>query len=384
MNAIEVYILEEEGTNQACGACPGGCEKDDDLLLVEGAKIDHHTAISSSSSSNNNRGSSSSSYHETFLPVGHTTFMQPIIFGDGMDYAECHLYYQTREAQTKGGVLRRQRRDDNTTAAPSIGTTMRRLSDWNNHDGSALKAAAATNKPGASVADPKKVVKPILRYNNNKPKKLQQHHTESRTSTLGFDEDPCSPRKIVNNSLRKSSALLRRCSFSEYPADLVFDARGPDACGDGSDNGDENCSAHHRRSQSVRHIIGGPSRCSQPERPRVSFHDRVEVHTIDPVADIPYETRRKLWMTKLEMLQALRDAALRQWEEERARQSAEFARLFPMEDDDDDDDDDYNEVDCPAFDFFNQEELDDEDEYMGGISTVQDEQPMGFASLIVS
>jgi len=372
MNAIEAYVREEEeGTIQACAgapSCRGGGEDADTLLRVEEVNVDRDATISSRG--NNNRGSSSTSYHELYLPAGHETYMQPIIFGDGMDYAECNLYYQTREAQTKGGVLRRQRHDYETTAAPAT-MRLRRLSAWDSH-GSAAVTVAATTK----TADPKKVIKPIIRYNNNnntKPKNMQQQHQSSGSTLSGGD--PWSPRKIVHNNLQMCSALPRRCSFSELPADSVLlDAREV-YCSSGGSSGDENGFAFcQRRSQSVRHIMLGAAASSQhqPAAQRVSFQERVMVHTIDPVADIPYETRRNLWMTKLEMLQALQDAAFREWVEERARQSAEFARLFPLEDDEDND----NEVDG-GMELFDQEEMDDEDEFMQGISSIQEQRPMG-------
>lgn len=46
-------------------------------------------------------------YHELFLQNGGEMFLRPIMFEDGMDFAESELYYSTMEAQKLGGAIRR-------------------------------------------------------------------------------------------------------------------------------------------------------------------------------------------------------------------------------------------------------------------------------------
>ena len=283
---MDAYVREEECiTSQAC------CDRRDP------AQDDHRE--SKQAVNEQQLWTGRDQYHELFLPSGHERYLKPIVFGDGMDYLECDLYYQTREAQANGGVLRRRR------------------SSW--VDSSTRNNCFA----GKSIhAD---VVKPTFRQS-------------------------CSTRKLQKSMIpnsSKRSCLLRRYSFTASPTDHLMDGAKQDVT----------VAPPFSRSQSVRDD-GNP--------PRVTFQHHVEVQTIDPIQDIPCEVRRALWMSKKEMWQAIQEEAVRAWEEQRANQSAEFARLFPMEKDDEDARSDDSVFDC-VNDVFEQEELEDEEEFMSGL-----------------
>ena len=311
MNAIEAYVLEEERTtHQVCDDLRDPAQDSDGEAQQQFAVNDEQ------------RRHHDQQYHELFWPPGNdTSYLKPIVFGDGMDYAECHLYYRTHEAQAKGGVLtrRQQGRMMAGNARPSVQSEHR------------LRWFSSAGKSSDTTG-----LRPIIRRRNNhqsSPKKRQE---------------PCSPRSS------RRSGLLRRCSFTvAHPADRL---------GDSSGHGENTTrDSLFPRSQSVRDV--GHRKSSSP---RVTFQRHVEVHTIDAVRDIPYEVRRALWMSRSEMLQSIQKAASRAWEEQRAKQSADFARLFPMEEDDEEERSDDEEI-GDENDVFKEEEMKDEEEFMSGL-----------------
>jgi len=92
-----------------------------------------------------------------------------------------------------------------------------------------------------------------------------------------------------------------------------------------------------RRSKSARDLCSNRSnRHPSDDGARVSFKKHIQVTTIDPIKDIPAEIRSRIWMSRAEMAMSMQEAALADWVETRAKQSDEFARLFPMEDEEED------------------------------------------------
>ena len=315
MNAIEAYVLEEERTTRQ-----EVCDLRDPAQETDGAAKEFAPAAAVHEGRHDQQP-----YHELFLPSGHDSYLKPIVFGEGMDYVECHLYYRTHEAQAKGGVLSRQQQQ---RGRRKEGKTQ----DQSEHR---LRWFGAVGNSSDSSA-----IRPIIRRHNN-----QQASTPRRRV-----KEPCSPKSF------RRSGLLRRCSFTAYPAD-------PRLALDSSDHGENTHNALFQRSQSVRDVGNRKSSCQH-----VTFQRHVEVHTIDAVCDIPYEVRRALWMSRSEMMQSIQEAATRAWEEQRAKHSADFARFFLVNEDEDEEEERSDDGELEDIsDFFQQEETEDEEEFMSGL-----------------